>query len=159
MAASFEICFHPDPHEIQGIVLRHHALPQCNHIRIIMLASQGRAFTVPTQCTPNSFDPIRTHSLTVSGTSQDYSPFTFAARNGQSRWVYEDRVVNRFIAVRAEIDNMVTEIRKQPFDGLLIFKTGMIRGDGNFHFLSGCCFVEATLWRLHNRKLIYKTEH
>ena len=133
VAATFKGRFQPDVHDVQRAFDADHALPQGNHIRIIVLAAQARGLFIPAQCAANPADSIGDYRLAVARSSEHNAAFKFASGYSLGHWPDEERVIDWLFGVRAEIGDTVAKAFQKVSYLFFVLKAGVIRADGDDH--------------------------
>src|ERR1041385_6337724 len=136
VTATFEFSAQPDAHDLQGFLCRYHPLTERDHIRIVMLPSESRGLSIPTQSAAHTPDAICRHRFAVARAAENYASIKFGARHGECDWPAEQRIVNRLFRISSKISYVVTESSEKIFDPLFVLKAGVIRADGDFHLVT-----------------------
>src|SRR5438477_4857658 len=133
MAAAGKVRSEPDPDDFQGEIDRNGALADGEQVRIVVLARPARGVEAPTQRAANAFDFVGHDRFAVAGAAQHDATFEFTSRDGLSHRTDEHRIIDRLGTGRAEVSKFVAEFLQENFDLFLVFKSGVVRADGDFH--------------------------
>src|SRR5204863_2921321 len=103
----------PNPHNRKDRLFGNHALPDREHVCVVMLAGEPRGLLIPAQRTTHTAHLVRRHRLTVPRAAKDYSALAFPSRNCFGSWPDEEWIINRFLARCAEVHDFVAELSEQ----------------------------------------------
>src|SRR5215472_10547380 len=107
MPAAFEWRFKPDTHNIKSGLDRHHSLAQREDVRIVMLAAKPGGLGVPAQGATDAFESIGGDGFSIARTAEDDPAFEFVPGHRLGDGRNEERVIGRFLGMRAEVSDTV----------------------------------------------------
>ena len=133
MAAAFKGRGQPDFYYFQCGFEGDQTLTEAERVGVVVLPGKPGAFDVPAEGTANAFDLVRDNCLPVAGTAQHDGSFAFTPRDGLCGGTDEKRVIDRLIAVRAEVADFMTEFLEERLDLFFVIEAGVVGCNRDFH--------------------------
>ena len=133
VASAFERRRQPNAHNGKSSFLRDRAFAEGEHIRVVMLARKTRDLFIPAKGASDPAHFVRRDRLAVTRAAKNNSTFAFSIRDCFRGRPNEERVIDRFITIRAEILHLMSELAEQFLYFLLVVEAGVIRPERDFH--------------------------
>ena len=135
MSATLERRIQPYPDHFERHLEGDHALADGDDVGVVVQPAQPRGLHVPAQGTSDALDAVGGDGFAVAGTAQHNAAFELAPGHTFRDRPDEQRIIHRFLRMRAEIRDVMAEALEQYLDIFLVPKSRVIRADGDFHKL------------------------
>jgi hypothetical protein len=123
-----------EPHfnNFEGQVLWDHSLAEREHVAVIVLAGKPRRLETPAQSAADPSNLIRHNSFSISGAAQNDAAFTLPTRDRFGRRPYEQWIIDRLRAGRAEILVLVPEALQDALDFFFVLESSVVGSKCDF---------------------------
>src|SRR6185503_12952736 len=123
----------PDVDDLHHQLPRHQALAERDDVGVVVAARQLGALAAPAERAAHAAHAVGGHRLAVARAAEDDAALALPRRHRLRRGADEQRIVDRFLGMRTEVDRLVPALGQQGAQLLLVTKPGVIRGDSDPH--------------------------
>src|SRR6187401_2326028 len=133
MASALESCLEPGAHNLESRLRRDRALPERNHVGVVVLSRQTRRLRVPANRAPNTIDLVGRNGFAVARAAEHDAAFALARGDGFCSGDDETRIIHRLFGVGLKVTDLVPGCLEHFDNQALIAKAGMIGSDRDLH--------------------------